>query len=702
MYTETDIVELLDLVDIVDNGGPGSGPRKGGGGGGKGKSPTPVVFHGALSEVSELIDREGLKGSNTAGIQEPVFAATDYGTALEYAISRAGRSDYAVVYHVAESGVPSDRREGYRELGSTVSPDKLVKKDVIDLYKMYKANQLKGDKRKLTREDIEHALVDNSNMTYTVVFIDIPKTVLNGGPGSGPLKGQGRKKSGGGGGKSGGTANVSTTLANSSYTNFEAAPDKPKFLQEHLTDFSVALGMKTKVDILSDQEFNSNIAKDAKAFGVHPSTIEAAYTPGLDRATFRASKVVGIESENDLRLFLNRGYHELGHAYDAKVLGTTFKGYSSQQDYHQGRAEDFANTFAARALLARKKELGAKLIPKELKTTSSEQFIKDTTKIVFTTTTNAGQGWRTMYGGAKVHIGADGSVRGGGPNGLVVRGGSGGKSNDKEPETKKVTTTSGKEQLKEAGFNNLLDDSVKEFENRMAPALLKLKEEYPGIEKELGSIQFGELGSDVPFTVRYDGLDKPVLLVSRGVKKPAKLEREIASAHKDGWLATGTFEGLLDHEMAHVIDKASTSSSNRKMNTTSYRGNVYIKQNPPTAKDLSGYGSDKSDPHYKQEAFAEAFAASRHNKKPTAWQQGFNKALTEDVKSIPVASTPSSKKTSTPLPTSRLDSSQIKTKYGSQAARIYEQFQQAKGKKDKKAAARQAKFFEKVTGQKLD
>lgn len=221
-------------------------------------------------------------------------------------------------------------------------------------------------------------LVKNTNLDSEVLddeedFFYPSSDVRNFNP-SQPRDNQGRWGSGGSGGVS---PNISKTLSVSSFDAFSEAQDKNKFIQEHLTAVARDLGLKTEIKVLSDPEFNAVVVADAARMGASALSVSAAYKAKSDVAHFRSSNISRIKEKGDLRLFLNKGYHELGHAYEAHVLGKTLTGETSQKSYDNSAREDFANTFSSRLGLIRKKNIGETVKSKSALSTEDHLYVGD-------------------------------------------------------------------------------------------------------------------------------------------------------------------------------------------------------------------------------------------------------------------------------------------------------------------------------------
>jgi hypothetical protein len=249
--------------------------------------------------------------------------------------------------------------------------------------------------------------------------------------------------------------------------------------------------------------------------------------------------------------------------------------------------------------------------------------------------------WRTTDDGSKIFI-KDGEVRAGGPKGKVLKGKEETQTEKPKEETKleenpkeeiqqkKEDQTKESEivrdaqkSLKELGYNVAdLSEVPQELQADLLSSLENLKKDFPGIENHLGIIRTASLPDGVPFTYRVEGGSKSLRIDPEQIT--AASLKEVEKAQGSGWLASKDgWKGILAHELAHAIDKAPFSST---FKWGLQNAKTYLKNNPPTAKDLSKYGT-QAGPHQKEEMFAEAFAAAYTQENPNKWQQGFNASL---------------------------------------------------------------------------
>jgi hypothetical protein len=181
-------------------------------------------------------------------------------------------------------------------------------------------------------------------------------------------------KGGGGGGVA---PSISTQLKNYSYESIKDS--KKDKIQEHLRGIAKDLGIKTTVNITPDTEFDREIQQGANKAGVSPKMIQAVYFSKSDRILFRASKIDAIEDSNSFRLFNKVAFHELGHAYEAQMLGRQMSQVSSVQEYDSSARKEFAGRFAARMTLVQHKNQGKGIIPKSLRQRDDDHnFISET------------------------------------------------------------------------------------------------------------------------------------------------------------------------------------------------------------------------------------------------------------------------------------------------------------------------------------
>lgn len=205
---------------------------------------------------------------------------------------------------------------------------------------------------------------------------------------------------------------------------------------------------------------------------------------------------------------------------------------------------------------------------------------------------------------------------------------------EKKPEDKKkddigIQKKDSLSSMKEAGFG--VDDSIAKADDSVTSALhnslSKLKQDFPGIERYISSIRHASLPEDTPLTFRVEsGIGELLVDTDKlGSSKISKSLKDTLKSQSSGFLASrGGISGIIEHELAHAIDKAPFSIQQNWKGIASAK--KYLRQNPPSAKDLSRYAM-KSGPNQKEEIWAEAFASWRTNTSPTKWQQGFNNAI---------------------------------------------------------------------------
>lgn len=181
--------------------------------------------------------------------------------------------------------------------------------------------------------------------------------------------------------------------------------------------------------------------------------------------------------------------------------------------------------------------------------------------------------------------------------------------------------------IKALGFNVIGFDGVdNKIVDQLHTELSVLKNDFPGIESQVTSIKVGKLEKHVPATMRKEGGSMSLIVDPSQFNEATNAK--IASAKKRGFLVSENTHGLVAHEVAHFVDLAPNPNVQAKW--SNYQtAKKYIRQNPPTTKDLSKYGT--TDKH---EAFAEAYSAYRVGKSPTKWQQGFNDAMKGLVKNV--------------------------------------------------------------------
>jgi len=163
------------------------------------------------------------------------------------------------------------------------------------------------------------------------------------------------------------------------YSFDEIKNNKQEKIQKNLQEIVSSLGLKTKISVIDDAQFNAELKTAAEKAGVSPQMIQAVYFDKSDRILFRKSKVEAIQDNNTFRLFNNVAYHELGHAYESKVLGATLTQVKSVEQYDNSKREEYADTFSSRMTLVQKKAQGTGLVPKSLRQrTDDHNFISET------------------------------------------------------------------------------------------------------------------------------------------------------------------------------------------------------------------------------------------------------------------------------------------------------------------------------------
>jgi hypothetical protein len=187
-----------------------------------------------------------------------------------------------------------------------------------------------------------------------------------------------------------------------------------------------------------------------------------------------------------------------------------------------------------------------------------------------------------------------------------------------DPEVKRASI---KKRLKEAGFNDLTESIKLQLHQPVYDELMEAKRLFPGLQSI--SIVPSSLGKDTPLTYREEGGSHRLLVDE--TNDPAEIEPVIVQSQKSGWLASeGGLQGVVAHEIGHIIDMTPFSTSRNWRHLMAAR--KYIRSNPPSKADLSGYAAE-AGPHQREEMFAEAYSAFRTKRSPNRWQQGFNQAI---------------------------------------------------------------------------
>jgi len=134
-----------------------------------------------------------------------------------------------------------------------------------------------------------------------------------------------------------------------SFDGFMSASNKGAYIQGAFGKMAEGLGLKTKVQVISDADFNAKVSKAAKQMGVNPNSVKAVYVGGnTDEITFRERSVKEITDKNSFRLFSQTASHELGHAYDTANRGVSKEKITSTKQYDNSSREAFADTFGSR------------------------------------------------------------------------------------------------------------------------------------------------------------------------------------------------------------------------------------------------------------------------------------------------------------------------------------------------------------------
>ena len=139
-----------------------------------------------------------------------------------------------------------------------------------------------------------------------------------------------------------------------SYEDFSKSKDKAAWVENAGNTIAKSVGLSTRTRILEDPDFTQLMAKESGAvlrkIGASPTQVRAVYNGGEDVMRFRRSSVENIHTSNDFRLFMMTVFHEMGHAYDQKVLGRKPESYA--KGYDGSNAEEFADLFSSRVSIA--------------------------------------------------------------------------------------------------------------------------------------------------------------------------------------------------------------------------------------------------------------------------------------------------------------------------------------------------------------
>ena len=139
-----------------------------------------------------------------------------------------------------------------------------------------------------------------------------------------------------------------------SYEDFSKSKDKAAWVENAGNTIAKSVGLSTRTRILEDPDFTQLMAKESGAvlrkIGASPTQVRAVYNGGEDVMRFRRSSVENIRTSNDFRLFMMTVFHEMGHAYDQKVLGRKPESYA--KGYDGSNAEEFADLFSSRVSIA--------------------------------------------------------------------------------------------------------------------------------------------------------------------------------------------------------------------------------------------------------------------------------------------------------------------------------------------------------------
>jgi len=189
-----------------------------------------------------------------------------------------------------------------------------------------------------------------------------------------------------------------------------------------------------------------------------------------------------------------------------------------------------------------------------------------------------------------------------------------------------MATSTAASTLKDLGYNDLTPKTLApRMQESLATELAAAKDLCPGLEKHLSSIRATKLPGRTLAKYTTELGSRAIYVADVDSKAYEKLNKTALREQKSGYLSSEDgVRGLLAHEIGHAINMAPHTMVRDWPGVIAAR--TYLRQHPPTAKDLSEYAVEPGQ-HQKEEAFAEAYAAMRTVKSPNAWQQGFNTAI---------------------------------------------------------------------------
>lgn len=129
----------------------------------------------------------------------------------------------------------------------------------------------------------------------------------------------------------------------SSFKEFSATRDKAAYVEKAVKEMLSATGIKAKVVMAGEKEFNSRFQNAKVSAFATVESIKAGYLSKANEIWLRKERINKMTEGNEYRLFRNVVYHEMGHAAHANLLGVTAQDKGA---YGAGWAEEFANRYS--------------------------------------------------------------------------------------------------------------------------------------------------------------------------------------------------------------------------------------------------------------------------------------------------------------------------------------------------------------------
>ena len=137
---------------------------------------------------------------------------------------------------------------------------------------------------------------------------------------------------------------------------------KEAYINKYVENMSKEFGLDITPEIMDDKEFYALIGDQARRMGISPSEVRMFYHRDKKIIGIKNSTVSSINSQNELRLFIQTLDHELSHGVWFQVLKKFPDRVTSLSAYNASVSEEFATIFSSRiGVLQRKARKGQEL-----------------------------------------------------------------------------------------------------------------------------------------------------------------------------------------------------------------------------------------------------------------------------------------------------------------------------------------------------